>query len=91
LKGVSDPVFGHAIGKSGDTERGVGGGGTVQRLFLLPGFTLTLYRLGFNASWQLRSSIWTKEEIDLNDPKVYEPTNPRNRPIGRTHGKTHYG
>jgi hypothetical protein len=79
------------LAKAGDTESDVSGSVTVQRLFLLPGFTLTLYRLAVNASWQLRSSIWTKEEIDLNDPKVYEPTHPRNRPIGRTRGKTHYG
>jgi hypothetical protein len=29
FKGTSDPVFGHAIGKSGDTESDFGGGGTV--------------------------------------------------------------
>ena len=29
FKGTSDPVLGHAIGKSGDTESDVGGGGTV--------------------------------------------------------------
>jgi hypothetical protein len=73
------------------TKSDVGGSGTVQSLFLVPGFTLTLYRFDFNASWQLRSSIWTKEEIDLNDPKVYKPTHPRNRPIGRTRRKTRYG
>jgi hypothetical protein len=29
FKGTSDPALGHAIGKSGDTEGDVGGGGTV--------------------------------------------------------------
>jgi hypothetical protein len=29
FKGTSDPVLGHAIGKSGNTERDVGGGRTV--------------------------------------------------------------
>ena len=29
FKGTSDPVLGHAIRKSGDTESDVGGGGTV--------------------------------------------------------------
>jgi hypothetical protein len=29
FKGTSDPVVGHAIGKSGYTESDVGGGGTV--------------------------------------------------------------
>ena len=33
FKGTSDPVLGHAVGKSGDTESDVGGGGTV----LVPG------------------------------------------------------
>ena len=33
FKGTSDPVLGHAIGKSGNTESDVGGGGAV----LVPG------------------------------------------------------
>src|ERR1700722_2786230 len=87
FKGTFDPAFCHAIAISGDTESDVGSSGTVRRLFLLPGFTLTLYRLGFNASWQLRSSIWTKEENRSQRSQGLWTNTSTQSPEGRTRGR----